>query len=64
MYNLLVTVTLNLTSYLVFKIIVSGAYLILSAVGIPNSVCECILGWQSVPFLVLITVTLTSDLVT
>ena len=34
-------------------------------VGIPNLVCGCILGWQSVPyyFRVTVTLTLTSDLV-
>ena len=32
-------------------------------VGIPNSVCGCILGWRSVPYHVLVTVTLNSDLV-
>ena len=47
-YYLHVTVTFNLTSNLVFRIIMSGAYLILFEVGIPNLVCECILGWRSV----------------
>ena len=32
-------------------------------VGIPNSVCVCILGWRSVVYHFRITVTLTSDLV-
>ena len=32
-------------------------------VGIPNLVCECILGWQSVANHFQVTVTLTSDLV-
>ena len=32
-------------------------------VGIPNLVCGCILGWQSVPYHFGVTVTLTSDLV-
>ena len=38
---------------------------ILFEVGIPNLVCECILGWRSVVchFLVTVTLTLTSDLV-
>ena len=42
-YHFLVTVTLTLTSDLVFRIIVSGAYLILFEVGISNLVCGCIL---------------------
>ena len=62
MYYLPVTVTLNLTYDLVFRIIMSRAYLILFEVGIPNLVCECILGW-SVPSHFRVTVTLTSDLV-
>ena len=37
-------VTVTLTSDLVFRIIVSGAYLILFEVGISNLVCGCILG--------------------
>ena len=37
-YHFQVTVTLTLTSDLVFKIIVSGAYLIVFEVGIPNLV--------------------------
>ena len=37
-------VTVTLTSDLVFKIIVSGAYLILFEVGISNLVCGYILG--------------------
>ena len=32
-------------------------------VGIPNLVCGCILGWQSVMYHFRVTVTLTSDLV-
>ena len=32
-------------------------------VGIPNSVCVCILVWQNVVYHVWVTVTLTSDLV-
>ena len=50
---------MTLTSDLVLIIIVSGAYLI----GIPNLVCECILGWLSVLYHLQVTVTLTSDLV-
>ena len=61
MFYLWVTVTLNLTSDLVFRI-KSGAYLILFEVGIPNLVCECILGWRSVPSHIWVTVTLTSNL--
>ena len=37
-------VTVTFTSDLVFRIIVSGAYLILFEVGISNLVCGCILG--------------------
>ena len=49
---------------LVLRIIVSGAYLLyFFEVGIPNLVCGCILGWQSVIFHFWVTVTLTSDLV-
>ena len=36
---------------------------ILFEVGIPNLVCGCILGWQSVAYHILVTMTLTSDLV-
>ena len=36
MYHLRVTVTFNLTSNLIFRIIVSGASLIVFEVGIPN----------------------------
>ena len=53
----------NLTSDLVFRIIVSRAYLILLKVGIPNLVCGCILEWQSVTYHYLVTVTLTSYLI-
>ena len=64
-YHFRVTVTLILTSDLVFGIIVSGAYLILFEVGISNLVCGCILGWRSVAFhnWVTVTLNLTSDLV-
>ena len=37
--------------------------LILFEIGIPNLVCGCILGWWSVMYHLLVTVTLTSDLV-
>ena len=37
-------ITVTLTSDPVFRIIVSGAYLILFEVGIPNLACACILG--------------------
>ena len=57
-----VTVTLTLTSDLVFRIIVSGAYLIFFEVGIPNLVCECIMGWRCVTYYFQVTVTLTCDL--
>ena len=63
MYHLRVTVTLNLTSDLVFRIIISGAYLLLFEVGIPNLECKCILEWGIVLFHFPVTVTLTSDLV-
>ena len=36
---------------------------ILFEVGIPNLVCGCILGWQSVAYQFRVTLTLTSDLV-
>ena len=43
--------TVTLPSDLILRIIVCGAYLpILFEVGIPNLVCDCILGWQSVMF--------------
>ena len=42
-YHFPVTVTLTLTTDLVFRIIVSGAYLILFEVGISNLVSGCIL---------------------
>ena len=54
---------MTLTSDLVLIIIVSGAYLLLFEIGIPNLVCECILGWLSVLYHLQVTVTLTSDLV-
>ena len=61
MYLLQVTVTLKLDH--VFRIFISGAYLLLFVVGIPNVVCECFLIWRIVPFHFSVTVTLTSDLV-
>ena len=49
MYHFWVTVTL--TSDLVFRIIMFGAYFsILFELGIPNLVYLCILGWQSVMY--------------
>ena len=49
MYHFRVTVTL--TSDLVFRIIMFGAYFsILFELGNPNLVCGCILGWQSVMY--------------
>ena len=56
-------VTVTLTSDLVLIMIVAGASLILFENGIPNLVCECILGWWSVLYHLRVTVTLTSDLV-
>ena len=60
MYHFWVTVTL--TSDLVFRIIMSRAYLLFE-VGISNLVCGCILGCLSVTNHFWVTVTLTSDLV-
>ena len=56
-------VTVTLTSDLDFRIIVSGAYLILFKVGMPNLVWGCILGWLSVAYHPWVTVTLNSYLV-
>ena len=42
---------------LVLIIIVSGAYLLFFEIGIPNLVCECILGWWSVLYHLQVTVT-------
>ena len=42
---------------------VQNIYLIFFEVGIPNSVCECIMGWRSVTYHFQVSVTLTSDLV-
>ena len=58
--------TLTLTPDLFFfRIIVSGAYLILFEVGISNLVCGCILRRESVAYhnWVTVTLNLTSDLV-
>ena len=66
MYHFRVTVTLTLTSDLVFRIIiVRSISLILFEVGISNLVCGCIVGWQSVAYhnWVTVTLNLTSDLV-
>ena len=62
MYHFLFTVTLTLTSDLVFRMIVYGAYLLYY---FSNLVCGCILGWQSVAYdnWVTVTLNLTSDLV-
>ena len=57
------TITVTLTSDLVLRIIVFVAYLIFFEVGIPNLVCICIWGWESVTYHFRVTVTLTSDLV-
>ena len=60
MYYLLVTVTLTLTSDLVYRIsLESGAYLLYFYVIISNSVCECIFGQRSVTYHIWVTVTLT-----
>ena len=56
-------VIVTLTSDLVLRIFVFGAYLIFFEVGIQNLVCICILGWWSLTYYFLATVTLTSDLV-
>ena len=60
MYQLRVTVILT---FLDFRIIVAGAYLLLLNVGIPNVLCGCNFGRHEchVPFRV--TLTLTTDLV-
>ena len=60
-YHFRVTVILALTSDLVFKIIVSGAYLLYYL----SLVCWCILKWGSVAYhnRVTVTLNLTSDLV-
>ena len=54
---------MTLTSDLVLRIIVSGAYLILFEVGISNMVCGCILECRSVAYnnWVTVTLNLTSD---
>ena len=75
-YHFRVNVTLTLTSDLVFIVITLSVRLsvplcvrcispIFFEVGIPNLMCGCILGWRSVAyhFLVTVTLTLTSDLV-
>ena len=70
----LVTVTLTLTSDLVFIVITTSVRLsvplrvrcvspIFLGVGIPNLMCGCILGWRSVACHFGVTVTLASDLV-
>ena len=72
-YRFRVTVTLTLTSGLVFysnhnvrpsvPLRVRCISPIFFEVGIPNLMCGCILGWQSVAYHFWLTVTLTSDLV-
>ena len=54
-------VTVSLTSDLVFRKVVSRAFLILLKVRIPNLVCGCNFLWRSIKYL--FWVTLTSDLV-
>ena len=74
MYHFWVTVTVTLTSDLVFIVITMSVRLsvplcvrcispIFFEVGIPNLMCGCILGWQSVAYHFWVTVTMTSDLV-
>ena len=66
MFHFRVTVTLTLTSDLVFrKNRVHSISLILFEVGISNLVCRCILGCRSVAYhnWVTVTLNLTSDLV-
>ena len=55
------TVTLTWPSF--YNNCVRSISLILFEIGIPNLVCECILGWLSVLCHLRVTVTLTSDLV-
>ena len=75
-YHFRVTVTLTLTSDVVFIVITLSVCLsvplrvrcispIFFAVGIPNLMCGCISGWQSAAYHFQVTVitTLTSDLV-
>ena len=73
-YHFRVTVTLTLTSDLVFIVITMSVRPsvplrvrcispIFFEVGIPNLICGCILGWRSVAYHFWVTVTLTSDLV-
>ena len=77
-YHFLVTVTLTFTSDLVFIVITMSVRPsvrpsvplrvrcispIFFEVGIPNLMCGCISGWQSVAYHFGVTVTLTSDLV-
>ena len=56
---------MTMTDDPVSRIIVSGVYLILFEVGIPNLVCRFISGWRSgaYHFLVTFTLTLTSGLI-
>ena len=64
MSHILFWVTVTLTSDLVFKnFCVQSIFLISFEVGIPNLECICILGWWSLTYYFLATVTLTSDLV-
>ena len=59
MVYLRVTVTLSLTFDLVFNNRVLSISPMLFDLGIPNSVCDCILVWQSVIISSMVTVTLT-----
>ena len=56
-------VTVTLTSDLVSKNCIESDADLLYSLRIPNLVCGCILGWWSVVFHLLVTVTLTFDLV-
>ena len=56
-------VTVTLTSDLVFKNYCVWNISYIFEVGIPNLVCECIMGWRSVTYHFQVPVTLTSDLV-
>ena len=77
-YHFQVTLTMTLTSDLVFIVITMSVRLsvrpsvplrvrcispIFFEVGIPNFMCGCILGWRNVAYHFRVTMTLTSDLV-
>ena len=54
-------VTVSLTSDLVFRLILSRAYLVYLKVGIPNLVGGCNFRWRSVTYHFWVTLTLSSD---